>query len=152
MGRALQRKGLFKTPEESRPLPVLTALAAGLAARGTSPMPLPELAADYGLLQAVLDPYVNAVHVSLLRAKDEQPVASEARLVSLRELLLHAGPAALSPADRLALLMDLDSMNELHARVWAAPAADLAEWWRLALQHYNVITRGPVTAFTRKGG
>jgi len=152
LGRALRREGLFKTPEESRPLPELLELAAALAARRPGPPPHPVLAENYGLLQAVIDPFVNAVHVSLLRAKDEQPVASEERFVGLRATLLREGPEALTPRDRMALLMDLDSMNALHHALWSSPAAELAGWWRLALQHYNVIAPVPETAFTPRGG
>ncbi|MBC7366142.1 MAG: glucans biosynthesis glucosyltransferase MdoH [Undibacterium sp.] len=148
VGTALRTQGLFKTPEESRPAPELIELAARLSARRRGPRPLPELAANYGLLQAVLDPYVNAVHISLLHAKDELPPASEERFLSLRETLLREGPEALSPADRLALLMDANSMNALHGSLWSSPAARLAGWWRLALQHYDVIAPLPETAFT----
>lgn len=151
VGVALRGEGLFKTPEESRPLPELVELAAGLAERRQGPPPLPELVANYGLLQAVLDPYVNAVHVSLLRAKDELPPASEERFVGLRATLLRAGPEALSAGDRFALLLDADSMNALHDALWSSPASNLAEWWQLALQHYNAIAQAPQTAFFRKG-
>jgi membrane glycosyltransferase len=151
-GLALRRAGILQTPEESRPPPELVELAAGLSARRRGKQPLPELVADYGLLQAVLDPYVNAVHVSLLHAKDELPPASEERFVVLRETLLREGPAALSPGDRLALLMDADSMNALHDRLWSSPAVRLAKWWRLGLQHYAAISVGPETAFSREVG
>jgi membrane glycosyltransferase len=151
-GLALRREGFFKTPEESRPPPELVELAAGLSARRLRPLPLPELMANYGLLQAVLDPYVNAVHVSLLHAKEELTLASEERFVGLRETLLHKGPAALSPGDRLALLMDADSMNALHDKLWSSPASNLAEWWQLALRHYDVIAPVPQTAFSRRFG
>ncbi len=151
VGLAVQREGLLKTPEESRPLPELAELAAAMSMRRQGPPPLPELAQYYGLLQAVLDPYVNAVHVSLLRGKDELPPASEERFVGLREKLLAEGPAALSGGDRFALLLDADSMNALHDSLWSSPAARLAPWWRLALKHYNVIAPAPQTAFTRSG-
>lgn len=149
-GRAFRREGLLRTPEEHAPPPELGELAARLAARRTGPPPLPELAVDYGLLQAVLDPYVNAVHVSLLRTKDEPPPAHAGRFAALRTVLLREGPAALAPRDRLALLMDLNSMNALHAELWSSPAAQLAPWWQLALQHYGVIAPAPDTAFSRK--
>lgn len=150
VGLWLRQEGLFKTPEENRPLPELVELAAGLSACRRGKPPLPELEENYGLLQAVLDPYVNAVHVSLLHAKDELPPASEARFVGLRETLLCEGPAALSPGDRLALLSDVDSMNALHAELWSSPASSLAVWWQLALQHYDVIAPVPATAFSRE--
>ena len=148
IGLQFRKEGLFKTPEESQPLPVLVELDAGMAARHHGPQPLPELAENYGLLQAVLDPYVNAVHVSLLRAKDELPPASEERLAGLRKTLLREGPAALSLRDRLALLTDVNSMNALHDDLWSSPASQLAEWWQLALEHYNVIAPAPETAFS----
>lgn len=150
VGLAVQREGLFKTPEEDRPLPELAELASAMSMRRQGPQPLPELAENYGLLQAVLDPYVNAVHVSLLRGKDELPPASEERFVGLRERLLREGPAALKPSDRFALLLDADSMNTLHDSLWSSPAARLAPWWRLALKHYTVIAPKPDTAFTRR--
>jgi membrane glycosyltransferase len=152
LGLALRREGLFKTPEESQPPPELVELATGLAEHRRGSRPLPELAANYGLLQAVLDPYVNAVHVSLLHAKEELPPASEERFVGLRETLLRKGPEALSPGDRLALLMDADSMNALHDKLWSSPASHLAEWWQLALRHYDVIAPVPQTAFSPSRG
>jgi len=149
LGGALRREGIFKTPEESQPSPELIELGAALADRQSVPR-LPELEANYGLLQAVLDPFVNAAHVSLLHAKDELPVACEERFMGLRETLLRKGPEALSAQDRLALLKDADSMALLHHELWSSPAAKLARWWQLALQHYNVIAPAPETAFSPK--
>ena len=150
MGLAVKQEGLFKTPEESRPVPEIVELAAAVSARGGGAKPvLPELKQHYGLLQAVLDPYVNAVHVSLLRAKDGLPPASEERFAGLRETLMREGPEALSPPDRLALMLDVDSMNVLHHRLWSSPASDLSGWWRRALKHYDLIATAPETPFSR---
>lgn len=148
VGLAVRREGLFKTPEQTQPSPELAGLAEALTARRSGPAPRPELAEHYGLLQAVIDPYVNAVHVALLRAKDELPPASAARFEALRETLLRAGPAAVSPGDRFALLRDPDSMVALHDALWSAPAARLAPWWQLALRHYAVVAPPPETPFT----
>lgn len=149
LGLALSRQRILQTPEESRPPPELERLAAALAVQRKTTPPLPELVANYGLLQAVLDPYVNAVHVSFLRVKDDPPPATETRFANLRDTLLREGPAALAPADRFALLLDADSMYTLHHEVWATPAAHLASWWQLALQHYTVIAPAPQTVFSR---
>jgi hypothetical protein len=54
----------------------------------------------------------------------------------------------LSLRDRLALLTDVNSMNALHDDLWSSPASRLAEWWQLALEHYNVIAPAPETAFS----
>ena len=149
LGRALQQRAIFQTPEEGRPPPELVMLAEALAVRRKSAPPPSELIEDYGLLQAVLDPYVNAVHVSLLRVKDDPPPASGERFGALRVTLLREGPGALAPRDRLALLMDVDSMNALHNEVWAMPGSQLADWWQRALQHYTLIALAPQTAFSR---
>jgi membrane glycosyltransferase len=101
------------------------------------------------MLQAVLDPYVNAVHVSLLRAKDDPPRSTEERFIALRTTLLSEGPKAITPRDRKALLMDAESMHWLHQEAWATPAAHLAPWWRSALLHYTRLAPAPQTAFSR---
>ena len=149
LGRALRARGIFQTPEESRPPPELVRLAAALTGRRKATPPPPELLAAYGLLQAVLDPYVNAVHIALLRVKDDPPPGNEERFAGLRGTLLREGPGALVPPDQLALLLDAESMNALHAVVWATPAAGLAAWWRLALQHYTLLAPPPKPAFSR---
>ncbi|HUR60164.1 MAG TPA: glucans biosynthesis glucosyltransferase MdoH [Opitutaceae bacterium] len=152
LGAKLRASGIFVTPEESTPSPELRRLTEVLATRTPGRAPLPELADDYGLLQAVIDPYVNAAHVSLLRSKDNAPSATEQRLGGLREKLLREGPGALPARDRLALLSDVDSMVALHEDIWAAPPGRLAAWWRLALEHYQVVAAAPQTAFLKAAG
>jgi membrane glycosyltransferase len=149
LGLDLRRRGLFLTPEESRPPPELERLAAATAERRGVGAPPPSLQADYGLLQAVLDPYINAAHVALLRDKDDPLPASEERFGALREKLVREGPGALAPQDRNALLADADSMHLLHDIVWSTPAARMAEWWRLAVEHYTRLAPAPETAFMR---
>lgn len=148
-GLALRERGIFVTPEETAPRPELCRLQAVLEEAGGG-RPVPSgLAVHYGVLQAVLDPYVNAAHVSLLRAKNDPPPATEQRLAELRERLIQDGPAALNTRDLMAVLADVDSMVALHEEVWATPSARLAPWWRSALQHYQIVAPPPHTAFTR---
>jgi membrane glycosyltransferase len=147
-GQFARRLGLFVTPEESAPPAELSRLARNLEACSRHTPPLPALATDYGLMQAVLDPYVNAVHLALLRERD-QPAVVEGRFAPLREKLLREGPAALSAKDKLALLLDADSMSELHRDLWSMPTERLATWWRTAIRAYNVIAPAPQTALYR---
>lgn len=147
-GQFFRRLRLFVTPEEADAPPELSRLLRNLEACRRHAPPLPELAADYGLMQAVLDPYVNAVHLSLLRERD-QTAAAEERFGPLRERLLREGPAALSARDKLALLLDADSMSELHRDLWSLPADRLAVWWRTAIRTYNVVAPAPQTALYR---
>ncbi|MDR0353209.1 MAG: glucans biosynthesis glucosyltransferase MdoH [Opitutaceae bacterium] len=148
LGRAAQKAGLFLTPEETRPPLELARLRSNLETCYKHMRPLETLRADYGLLQAVLDPYVNAVHVSMLR---QRTPGEEARdyFAHLRERLLREGPDALQPKEKLSLLLDAESMIWLHRELWRTPAAALAEWWRLAVRQYNVLTAAPITALYR---
>jgi membrane glycosyltransferase len=96
-----------------------------------------QYAADYGLLQAVLDPYVNAVHVSFLRQRETVAVRTREYLNTLGERLLRDGPEALTQQEKYTLLWDVDSMRALHRRLWRSPASTLHEWWESAFRHYN---------------
>lgn len=149
-GQWLARMRMLVTPEESAAPSELTRLARNLEACRRHTPPLPELAPDYGLMQAVLDPYVNAVHLALLRERDQAPdAAAEERFAPLREKLLREGPASLSSRDKLALLLDADSIAALHRDLWSLPAERLADWWRTAIRSYNILAPAPQTALYR---
>jgi membrane glycosyltransferase len=147
-GRAAKRIGLFLTPEETFPPYELKRLHQNLAECYRHLPPIDPLRADYGLLQAVLDPYVNAMHVALLRQRKQTEEARE-WFSQLRERLLRDGPDRFTVKERMALLMDAESMITLHRELWSCPAEDLAEWWRLAMRQYNVLTAAPTTALYR---
>ncbi len=147
-GRATRQIGLFLTPEETNPPYELRRLEQNLAECYRHLPPIKPLLADYGLLQAVLDPYVNAMHVALLRQRRPTEEARE-WFAQLRERLLRGGPATLETKEKMALLLDAESMITLHRELWGCPAEDLAEWWRLAMRQYNVLTAAPTTALYR---
>jgi membrane glycosyltransferase len=97
--------------------------------------------------EAVLDPYVNAVHVSLLRERrfssdnnpppaSAGPGPSEAR--ALGEKLLAIGPDALQRTERLLVLSDADTMIWLHRQVWLRADQALAPYWREAVRRYSL--------------
>jgi membrane glycosyltransferase len=147
-GRGARRLGLFLTPEESRPSSELKHLRQNLAECYQHLRPIEPLRDDYGLLQAVLDPYVNAVHVSLLRQRRPSEESRE-YFMQLRQRLLREGPTQLTAKEKMALLLDADSLLWLHRELWRLPAGALAGWWRLAMRQYNVLTATPVTALYR---
>lgn len=103
---------------------------------------------NYGLLQAVLDPYVNAMHVALLRQR-RPSVESREWFAQLRQRLLIDGPDRLTAKENMALLLDAESMIWLHRELWRRPSPSLADWWRLAMRQYNVLTATPVTGLYR---
>ena len=86
-GRRASELGLFLTPEETQPPPELSRLEQHLQECYRHMQPIPPLRDDYGLLQAVLDPYVNAAHVSLLRQR-EGSHAVRSYFLNLRKKLL----------------------------------------------------------------
>ncbi|HVU32317.1 MAG TPA: glucans biosynthesis glucosyltransferase MdoH [Opitutaceae bacterium] len=148
LGRAARSVGVFVTPEETAPPYELRRLQQNLSECYRHLPPFAPLRADYGLLQAVLDPYVNALHVALLRQRRQTEEARE-WFAQLRQRLLYDGPGGLTVKEKMALLMDAESMIALHRELWNTPADALAEWWRLAMRQYNVLTTAPTTALYR---
>ncbi len=88
----------------------------------------------YGFSRAVVDPYLNAIHVSLLdQPADAQPVMAK----ELSEILVTEGPASLSEKDLKAILQDGETLLKLHRRIWASELLTLAPWWRRVITHYR---------------
>jgi membrane glycosyltransferase len=147
-GQQALRWGIFMTPEETSPPFELHRLRTNLSECYKHMRPIEVLRSDYGLLQAVLDPYVNAVHVSLLR---QRKPSEESRdyFLQMRVRLLREGPAGFTTKEKMALLLDAESMLWLHRELWRVPSQSLAEWWRLAVRQYNVLTAAPITALYR---
>ena len=148
LGSHARRIGIFLTPEETQPPHELARLTQNLAECYKNMRPIEALRNDYGLLQAVLDPYINAVHVAMLR---QRRPSEESRdwFSLLRHRLLSEGPGQLTTKETLALLLDAESMIWLHEELWRQPSPSLAEWWRLAMRQYNVLTAAPITALYR---
>ena len=99
-----------------------------------------------GVADAVLDPYVNAIHVSLLREKLLNPVYAEEgqrlgvgsdRPRLLGEKLLAEGPDKLTAGERLLVLADQAVMVYLHQQAWQRSGESLAPWWRAAISAYR---------------
>jgi membrane glycosyltransferase len=143
-GARARSLGLFLTPEEINPPPELASLRERMTtleqSGETAPRP-----SDSGLGDAVLDPYVNAIHVSLLREKRLNPEQSEvlARLGVgkpevrvLGEKLLTQGPDALQAGEKLLVLSDAETMSWLHRQAWVRPGETLAAWWQGAIRQY----------------
>src|SRR6478736_8282111 len=149
LGRRTRELGLFLTPDETEPAPELALLENNLDQAYKQMQPIPELRRDYGLMQAILDPYINAVHVSLLRQRRPGSHSVRRYFFELRRRLLADGPEKLSTREKMALLLDAESMNWLHEQLWKEPAGHLSPWWRLAMRQYNVLTASPVTALYR---
>jgi membrane glycosyltransferase len=145
LGARARKLGLFLTPEEIAPPPELVALRANMKVyeitEDTSPR-----RPHAGLAEAVLDPYVNAVHVSLLREKQLNPVYAEQlaalgvgspKVQALGEKLLAAGPDKLTPAERLLIMADAHTLVWLYHEAWLRTGDSLAPWWRASIREYS---------------
>ncbi len=118
-------RNLFKTPEELHP-----------------PQ---ELAAEFQLqlrdgdqfIHAVLDPFYNAVHVALQRARGTESPAVDGYVESLATKLFKEGPDSLSSQQKRALLADGETLAYLHNLVWKTPSDMMNPAWALALAQYR---------------
>jgi hypothetical protein len=81
---------------------------------------------------AVVDPYVNGVHVSL-REHAEITAAEEA----LAERCLSEGPAGLSKNELSELLYLAPAMLMMHRAVWLRPAEGMHSVWIHAVESYR---------------
>jgi membrane glycosyltransferase len=145
LGSAARRMGLFLSPEETKPPAELVSLRAHLKIHqltGDTAPPRPHT----GLAEAILDPYVNAIHVTLLREKQLNPVYADQfsqlgvggePVQALGEKLLAEGPDTLTAADRMLVMSDQRVMVWLHQQSWQRPGESLAAWWRGAILEYS---------------
>ena len=139
LGRVARRWGLFCTPEEivvPAELHDLEPPAAHNALLDLSP----SHRRHAGLMRAVVDPFINAIHVSLLRQRRSSSSGEDDRINALRQRLVAEGPDALAEDDCKLLLWHQDAMSGLHRQVWLSPPDVLSPWWRFALRHYNEFT------------
>ena len=152
LGARLRKMGLFLTPEETAPPPELVALRARMKVHEITGDISPgageagTLRAHTGLAEAVLDPYVNAIHVSLLREKRLNPTyadqlsklgAGSEAVGALGEKLLAAGPDRLTPPERMAVMADQRVMVWLHQQAWLRPEEKLAPWWKAMIREFS---------------
>jgi len=118
LGCALRRAGLLLTPEETVPAPQLVQMRARLEGKQRR-----FAGGDDALLAAIRDPYLNAIHVSLLREEKLSPQKLNGQAETLTRQLLDKGPAGLSAAERLQLASDPEAMAWLHREYWLRGAA-----------------------------
>jgi membrane glycosyltransferase len=112
--------GLFVTPEEIQPPPELQGLDHdGGELSGTSPL----------WVQALLSPYVQAVHLSLVRQGTSGNGVPIQFLATLRERLIREGPQALNTKEKSRLLWDGETVFWLHQELWSRPASELHPSW-----------------------
>ena len=140
--RSGMRFGLFITPEEADKPTVQMTLEKNLnEIKGRSQLQ-PELEKNFGLMQVFLDPYVNGLHVSLLRRRRTIHVSRD-YLQQLAERLIRQGPQTLDRRELKSMIHDTDTVTDLHYRLWSAAEHDLAPFWSMAIRQYNLSSSNP---------
>ncbi|MFD0892537.1 glucans biosynthesis glucosyltransferase MdoH [Luteolibacter ambystomatis] len=132
-GQALKSKKLFSIPEEISPPEIMTLAdqaQAAVDAALTAKAPGRE-----GVIAAVVDPYVNGVHVSLLDASDPDEDHAE-----LAEKMLKEGAAALKKDELANILYHGPSVLAMHRAVWSRPFDALHSSWGKAVESYRIRT------------
>jgi len=125
LGGKLRAWGLFVIPEEAQPPTELDRLVPDEdAAQAQSAAPL--------WPQALLCPYIQAVHLSMVRQRSSSRSGANpsTSLAFLRERLIQQGPAALERKEILRLLWDAETIFWLHGELWSRPDSRLHSSWR----------------------
>ena len=129
-GKALAKRNILATPEEINPPAVI--LLADEASGAVDPALDASLPARRGMVGAVVDPYVNGVHVSLLEHCELTPAEE-----LLAERCLSEGPAGLSKNELSELLYLAPAMLMMHRAVWLRPAEGIHNVWTQAVESYR---------------
>jgi membrane glycosyltransferase len=145
LGLRARNLGIFLTPEETRPPQEIVSLRSRMRIHDLTDDKTPRRQ-HAGLAEAILDPYVNAIHVSLLREKQLNPAYAEQFLRlgtgteavrALGEKLLVEGPEELRPAERTSVMADQRVMVWLHQQAWLRPEEKLAPWWKAMIREFS---------------
>ena len=128
-GRALQRKKILSTPEELF-TPEIIRLADTASAAVDSALTANAMNRE-GVMAAVVDPYVNGVHVSLLETNAEE-CPSE-----LIEKWLSDGPESLNKLEMAEVMYCAQGMLFMHRSVWARPFEHMNAAWSRAVESYR---------------
>jgi membrane glycosyltransferase len=126
LGNGARLLNLFITPADSKPPLELRELKRNVR----KPLPTSPfiIAPENGFVRAVVIPRVFILHVTLISHKRRNSPQKIARLNSLEAKALAHGPAALSAAEKIAILSDPACMTDLHKKVWQLDASSARQW------------------------
>jgi membrane glycosyltransferase len=88
-----------------------------------------------GLENAVVDPILNAVHLSLM---EESPVPEGGALPAPGDDFFKADPRMLERDQALRLLESAEAIRELHKRIWRLSEQDLHPEWHRLIERYTL--------------
>jgi len=117
LGDGARKLGLFLIPEETTPPQELRDLESLHDAEEAARAALPP-AERNGLVRAVVDPYVNALHRALLRRARRVRPEIRATRDALVERFLREGAGALTPREQRIVFGDPNAVDQIHAALW----------------------------------
>lgn len=129
-GEALARRHLLTIPEEINPPEIIRLADESTAA--VDPALDATTNGRKGVIAAVVDPYVNGVHVSLLDT-NELSTTTE----TLAERCLASGPHEITKSELTELLYLAPAMLHMHRAVWLRPADAIHPLWAQAVESYR---------------
>lgn len=128
-GLALRGKRILVTPEELNPPTVMK--LADAAGRSRPDVLDASMNERYGVIAAVVDPYVNGVHVSLLEQREMNAVEE-----ALSRRCLEEGPDGMTKEEMEQLLYLAPAMLMMHRQVWLGPES-VGGVWASAVASYR---------------
>ena len=129
-GQWIRKLGLFLIPEEIQPRHELESLRGMLYRQKISRTDSPRQHQE-GFVKAVVDPWVNRLHLSLLGRKGHVSEAIASKRERLKEKAFFQGPVNLTLKEKKDLLHDPKALHELHERIWETPESEIAHLWGL---------------------
>lgn len=136
-GQAFRRLRILLTPEElSSPQELREAAESASPENGILSGRFAEGTALEGITRVMVDPYVNAVHVSSLEAGQKGPEPGP-EVLAAGERLMVDGPEALTLPELRAVTSHVDLVLDLHRRIWLTPFGELSPWWQRAVERYR---------------
>lgn len=130
VGDIFKRWKLLLAPEEASPPEELKNLEDNIAIPPPySPFPISK---KRGFLKAVVDPFVHALHTSLLLTyRGERKKEEDVKLGDLIEKAIEEGPDGLTTEEKIMILRRPHELSTLHKRVWELPDRLRASRWML---------------------
>lgn len=129
-GKWLANYKILSTPEELYSPEVLRLADKAVAA--LDPALDASQKARFGILAAVVDPYVNGVHVSLLEASE---LSEEVQKMAERCLI--QGPKGIEKNQLIELLYHSEAMLFMHRAVWLRQSESIHSVWTQAVESYR---------------
>ena len=130
-GAALKKAKVLLTPDEIAPPEILKLALKGEEAEHVALNA--ESAQRRGVVAAIVDPYVNGIHLSLLENAEMNSVEEALAIRCLKD-----GPDSLTKEETGRLLYLLPAMLMAHRKVWLGNEDEIHEVWKTAIESYRI--------------